>query len=90
MFDSTLSFFVTLIIYRIAVWFIPAFMLDFCFLAKLFYGPIDTANSIRQGHLQTNAIGKVLNVVFGVVNKIVAFIVSIFNVRRARLQFHLD
>ena len=82
MIDATVSFFVTLLIYRIAAWFIPAFILDFCFFAKLYYGPIDTANSIRHGHLQTDAIGKVLNVVFGVVNKVVAFIVFLFNARR--------
>jgi hypothetical protein len=84
MIDATFSFFVTLVIYRIAVWFIPTFMLDFCFLAKLYYGPIDTANSIRQGHLQTNAIGKVLNVVFGAVNKVVGFIGLLFNAFRGR------
>ena len=80
--DATFSFVLTLLIYRIATWFIPAFILDFCFFAKLYYGPVDTANSIRHGHLQTHAIGKVLNVAFGAVNKVVAFILFLFNARR--------
>jgi hypothetical protein len=84
MFEATISFFTTWVIYRVAVWFIPAFMLDFCFFAKLYYGPLDTANSIRNGHLQTNAIGKVLDVVFGAANKVARFIGFLINAARGR------
>ena len=64
--------------------FLPSFILDFCFIAKLYYGPIDTANSIRHGHLHTNAIGKVLDVVFGAINRVVAVIVFLVNSIRGR------
>ncbi|XP_028406702.1 bifunctional apoptosis regulator-like [Dendronephthya gigantea] len=72
--DATISFAVTSLIYSIAVWFIPAIIMDFCFFAKLYYGPLDTAGSIRNGHLKTNAIGKILDVIFGAINSVVRFI----------------
>ena len=84
MINALISFITVTTIYRMAVWFIPGFMLDFCFIVKLYYGPIDTANSIRNGHLQTNAIGKVLNLFFGTINTMIRFFGLLVNALRGR------
>ena len=84
MFNALVSFVIVTVLYRIVVLFIPGFLLDFCFVIKLYYGPIDTANSIRNGHLQTNAIGKVLNLFFGTINTVIRFIGLAINAVRNR------
>ena len=59
--EFIVTFVITCIWYWSLLSIVPGFLLDMVFYSKLYYGPIETANRIRNGELRVNILAKILN-----------------------------
>lgn len=59
--EYVVTFVITCIWYWSLLYIVPAFLLDIVFYGKLYYGPIETANKMRNGNFQATIMRHILH-----------------------------
>ncbi|XP_046854723.1 bifunctional apoptosis regulator-like [Xenia sp. Carnegie-2017] len=78
--EAVFSFIIRSVMYKIATWFAPSFILDFYFITKLYYGPFETAHRVRLEYLRRSIL-RGLNVLVAAAT-LERSLRNLFNIRR--------